>query len=115
MEYDLLQPTTDPPLLWDEWRVQYKLDLLAKENSILGTVLGPKPEIVELSLETTNEETIVGSSAQSEWEPNARNAQQNMNCQNIFQRIVEIDITRYNRVGRRLGRLRIERQSPFSF
>ena len=42
------KPTPDPPLRWEKWTVQYKLALLAKENIILDTLLGPKPEMVEL-------------------------------------------------------------------
>ena len=70
------KPTPDPPLRWEKWRVQYKMALLAKENIILNTLLAPKPEIVDLPLEPIYEETIIGSSAQSERERNARNAQQ---------------------------------------
>ena len=73
------KPTPDSPLRWEKWRVQYKLALLAKENIILDTLLGPKPEMVELPLEPIYEETIVGASAQSERERNARNAVQKMN------------------------------------
>ena len=43
-------------------------------------------------LEPIYEETIVGSSAQSERERNARNAQQKMNWQNKCQRLIEIGI-----------------------
>ena len=39
------KPTPDPPLRWEKWRVQYKLALLVKENIILDTLLGPKPEM----------------------------------------------------------------------
>ena len=46
--------------------VQFKLALLAKDNIILDTLLGSKPEMVELLLEPMYEETIFGSSAQSE-------------------------------------------------
>ena len=83
------KPTPDPPLRWEKWRVQYKLALLAKENIILDTLRGPKPEMVELPLEPIYEETIVGASAQSERERNARNAQQKMNWQNKCQRLIE--------------------------
>ena len=86
------KPTPDPPLRWEKWRVEYKLALLAQENTILDTLLGPKPEIVELSLEPIYEETIVGASAQSERERNARNAQQKMNWQNKCQRLIEVGI-----------------------
>ena len=69
------KPTPDPPLRREKWRVQYKLALLAKEKIILDTLLGPKPDMMDLPLETLYEETIMGSSAQSERELNSRNAQ----------------------------------------
>ena len=50
-----------------------------KKNIILDTLLGPKPEMVELPLEPIYKVTIVGASAQSERERNVRNAQQKMN------------------------------------
>ena len=68
------KPTSDPPLLWEKWRVQYKLALLAKENIILDTLLGPKTEIVELPLEPIYEETVVGASAHWEREDRAQRA-----------------------------------------
>ena len=86
------KPTPDPPLRWEKWRVQYKMALLAKENIILDRLLGPKPEMVELPLEPKYEETIVGASAQSERERNARNTQQKMNWQNKCQRLIEVGI-----------------------
>ena len=66
------KPTPDPPLRWENWRVQYQLAQLAKENIFLDTLLGPKPELVELPLEPIHEETIVGASAQSEREREGR-------------------------------------------
>ena len=48
--------------------------------------------MVDLPLEQIYEETIVGSSAQSERERNASNAQQNMNWQNKCHRLIEIGI-----------------------
>ena len=86
------KPKPDPPLRWEKWRVQYELALLAKENIILDSLLGPKLEMVDLPLELIYEETIFGSSAQSERERNARNAQQKMNWQNKSQRLIEIAI-----------------------
>ena len=73
------KPTPEPHHRWEKWRVQYKMALLAKENIILDTLLGPKAEMVDLSLEPIYEETIMGYSAQSERERNARNAQEKMN------------------------------------
>ena len=48
--------------------------------------------MVELLLEPIYEVTIVGASAQSERERNARKAQQEMNWQNKCQRLIEVDI-----------------------
>ena len=84
------KPTPHSPLRWEKWRVENKLALLAKEHITLDTLLGPKPEMVELPLEPIYKETIVGASAQSERERNARNAQQKMNCQNKCQRLIEV-------------------------
>ena len=84
--------TPNPPLCWEKWRVQNNLPLLAKDNIILDALLGPKPEIVGLPSEPIYEETIMGSLAQSERERNARNAQQKMNSQNKYQRLIEIGI-----------------------
>ena len=70
------KPTPVPPLCCEEWSVQHKFALSVRENIILDTLLGPKPEMVDLPLEPIYKETIAGSSAQSERERNARNAQQ---------------------------------------
>ena len=83
------KPTLDPPLRWEKWRVQYKLALLAKANIILDTLLGPKPEMVELPLEPIYEETIIGASPQSERVRNPRSAQQKKNWQNKCQQLIE--------------------------
>ena len=86
--------TSDPPLRWEKWRVQYKLALLAKGNIFIDTLLRSKPEMVDLPLEPIYKETTAGASAQSERERerNARNAQQKMNWQNKCQRLIEIGI-----------------------
>ena len=86
------KPTRDPPLRWEKWRVQYKLALLAKQNIILDTLFGPKPEMVELPLEAIYKEIIVGSSAPSQRERNSRYAQQKLNWQNKCQRLIEVGI-----------------------
>ena len=86
------RPKHEPPLRWEKWRVQYKMALLTKDNIILDTLFGPKPEMVDLPLEPIYEETIIGLSAQSERERNTRNAQQKMNWQNKCQHLIEIGI-----------------------
>ena len=48
--------------------------------------------MVELPLEPVYNKTIIGFLAQSERERNARNDQQNLNCQNKCQRLTEIGI-----------------------
>ena len=87
-----IEPTLDPPFHWEKWRVQNKLALLANENIILYTLLGPKTDMVDLPVEFIYKEIIVGSSAQSERERIARNAHQKFNWQNKCQRLIEIDI-----------------------
>ena len=72
--------------------MQAKLALLAKENVTLDTLLEPKPETVQLPLEPIYEDTITGSSAQSERERLARNAQSKMNWENWCQRQLEIGV-----------------------
>ena len=86
------KPTPDPPLRWEKWRVKNILALLAKENKILDTLLGPKPEMMDLPLKPIYEETVMGSSAQSERERNARNAQQKINWLNKCQHLTKISI-----------------------
>ena len=86
------KPTPGPPLRWEKKRVQYKLALLAMQYIIPDTLLVPKPEKVDLPLEPIYEKVIVGSSAQSERERNARNAQQKINWKNKCQRLIEVSI-----------------------
>ena len=86
------KPSADPPLKWEKWQMQAKLALLAKENITLDTLLEPKPETVQLPLEPIYEDTITGSSAQSERGRLARNAQSKMNWENQCQRQLEIGV-----------------------
>ena len=72
--------------------MQAKLALLAKENIALDTLLEPKPETVQLPLEPIYESIITGSSAQSERETLASNAQLKMNWENRCQKQIEIGI-----------------------
>ena len=76
------KPNADPPLKWEKWRMQAKLALLAKENITLDILLEPKLENVQLPLEPIYENRITGSSAQSERERSARNAQLKIDWEN---------------------------------
>ena len=69
-----------------------ELALLAKENISLDILLEPKPENVQLTLESIYENTITGSSAQSELKRLARNAQLKMNWENRCQKQMGIGI-----------------------
>ena len=84
--------SADPPLKWEKWQMQAKLALLAKENIALDILLEPKPETVQLPLEPIYENTITGSSAQSERERLVRDAQLKMNWENRCQKQMEIGI-----------------------
>ena len=86
------KPSPDPPLKWEKWQMQAKLALLEKENIALYILLEPKPEAVQLPLEPIYENTIPSSSAQSERESLARNAQLKMNWENRCQKQMEIGI-----------------------
>ena len=61
-------------------------------NITLDTLLEPKPKTLQLSLEPIYEDTITGSSAQSEKERLARNAQSKMNWENRCQRQLETGV-----------------------
>ena len=84
------KPSADPPLKWEKCQMQAKLALLAKKNIALDILLEPKPESVQLPLEPNYKNTITGSSAQSERERLARNAQLKMNWDNRCQKQMEI-------------------------
>ena len=86
------KPSADLPLKWEKWQMQEKLALLAKENIALDVLLEPNPENVQLPLEPIYEKTITSSSAQSEQERLARNAQLKMNWENRCQKQMEIGI-----------------------
>ena len=86
------KPSADTPLKWEKWQMQAKLALLAKENFNLDILLEPKPENVQLPLESIYESAITGSSAQSERERQARNAQLNLNWEIRCQKRMEIGI-----------------------
>ena len=80
------KPSPVLPLKWEKWQMQSNLTLLAEENIALFTLLEPKPENVELFLEPIYEKTITGSSAQSEQERLARNAQLKTSWENRYQK-----------------------------
>ena len=84
--------SADPTLKWEKWQMQAQLVLLAKENIALDTLQEPKPKTVQLPFEPVYENTITGSSAQSEREKLARNAQLKMNWENCCQKQMEIGI-----------------------
>ena len=86
------KPSAYPPLKWEKWQMQAKLALLKKENITLDILLEPKPENVQLPLEPIYESTITDSSAQSERERLARNAQLKMNWVNRCQKQMEVGI-----------------------
>ena len=76
----------DSPLKWEKLQMQAKLALPSKENIALDILLKPKTENVQLSSETIYENTIAGSSAESERERLARNAQLKMKSDNRCQK-----------------------------
>ena len=71
---------------------KYSLALQAQENMVFDIFPGPKPEKVELNLESICNERIIGSSAQSKRKRNDRNTQQKMNWQNNCHRLIQVSI-----------------------
>ena len=86
------KPSADPPLKWEKGQMQAKLALFAMKNIALDILLEPKPENLQLPLEPIYGNTITGSSAQSERDRLARNAQLKMNWKNRCQKQMEIGI-----------------------
>ena len=92
IEFFYEKPSSDPPLKWEKWRTQLKLALLVKENITLHTLVGLQTENVQLPRKPIYDDTIQGSSAQSEWERKARNTHPEKNGENLCQRQIEIGI-----------------------
>ena len=51
-------PTSDPPIRWENWRIQVKLSILGRENITLDSILQPKPTMVRLPAEPKYEMPI---------------------------------------------------------
>ena len=87
-----IEPFWEKPSAPLKWQMQAKLALLAKENIALDILLEPKPETVQLPLEPIYKNAITGSSAQSERERLAINAQLKMTWENRCQKQMDIGI-----------------------
>ena len=99
--------TPDPPLQWEKWRIQSELTLLAKENLIIDTLSGPKPEIVELPLEPICKEAIVRSS-----EPSEREFPQRLTKDELAKQMPKIHRNRNNVWGKNLATCGSENSLP---
>ena len=69
------QPTSDPPIRWEKWRIQVKLAILARENITIDTLLQPKPSTVRLPAEPKYEMPIEDTTEEAERERRIRNNQ----------------------------------------
>ena len=68
-------PTSDPPIRWEQWRIQVKLAILARENILLDTLIQPKTTAVKLPVATKYELAIEDSTEDTERERQIRNNQ----------------------------------------
>ena len=59
-------PSSDPPIRWENWRIQVKLAILAREYITLDTLLQPKPTTVRLPAEPKYEMAIEDATEETE-------------------------------------------------
>ena len=81
------QPTSDPPIRWEKWRIQVKLAVLARENITLDKLFQPKPTTVRLPAEPKYEMPIEDATDETERYRQIRNShlklQREVKCQKI--------------------------------
>ena len=60
------RPTSDPLIRWENWRIQVKLAIPARENITLDTLLQPKPTMVQLPAEPNYKMAIEDATEETE-------------------------------------------------
>ena len=86
------QPTSDPPIRWENWRIQVKLAILARENITLTTLLQPKPTTVRLPAEPKYEMAIEDATEETERNRQIRNSQLKLQWELKCQKITEAGV-----------------------
>ena len=86
------QPTSDPPIRWEKWRIQEKLPILARENITLDTLPQPKPTHVRLPVEPKYEMAIEVSTEDTERDRQIRNSQLKLQWELKCQKIMEAGV-----------------------
>ena len=66
---------SDHPIRWEKWRIQVKLEVLARENITFDTLLRPKPTHVRLPAEPKCEMAIEDATEQTERDRQISNSQ----------------------------------------
>ena len=84
--------TSDPPIRWEKWRIQVKLEILAREIITLDTLLLPKPTPVRLPAEPKHEMTLEDATEQTERDRQIRNSQLMLQWELKCQKIMEAGI-----------------------
>ena len=84
--------TLEPPLSWEYWRTQLKLEILAREGIIVDLLLADHPEHVILPPEPTYENAVENPTAQSERDRRTRNGQAKTAWKNNSLRIEAIGV-----------------------
>ena len=86
------RPTSDPPIRWEEWRIQVTLAILAQKNITLDTLLQPKPTNVRLPVELKYELAIEDSIEDTERDRQIRNSQLKLQWELKCQKMTEAGV-----------------------
>ena len=84
--------TLEPPLLWEFWRTQLKLPILAPEWIVVDLLLADPPEHIVLPPELAYEDEFETPTAQSERDRRTRNEQAKRAWKNHCLRIEAVGV-----------------------
>ena len=86
------RPTSDPPIRWEQWRIQVKLAILARENITLDTLLQLKPTMVRSPAKPKYETPIEDATNETKRERQIRNSQLKLQWDLKCQKITEAGV-----------------------
>ena len=86
------RPTSDPSVRWENWRIQVKLAILARENITLDLRLQPKPTTVRLPAEPNYEMAIEDATEDTEGDRQIRNSQLKLQWDLKCQKLMEAGV-----------------------
>ena len=84
--------TSEPQIRWENWRIQVKIAMLARENILLDTLLQAMPTHVRISAEPKYEITIEDAIEPTERDRQIRNSQLKLQWEWKCQKITEAGV-----------------------